>query len=1212
MGSCCSKLSSERRKDHITIPPAAALSNGYQDDSSNLPARVDCRGSPPSIPFADMLPPVASVALGPPPKPVSDVPNNGLSNFVSGVAITPPSSSVSQVALDPPSNPISIPEPDTGRPPRDGPNSSMSPNLSTTLNGRDSAKVPENHEISPQPGKRLLCVAQATEKLKKDEPEIYKQLEGFKSRPEYEGQLNPEDLLNAGLEKAKTTKEIPKTMENNFRYILQFKDIVAAVTTIDPHKAAPIVWRGFCLILEIVQSFESLTAQLFTCLGESALIREEMIDLGKIVSYFAEWTNFELSHLGTRHTSANVFKELEPKLVILHKEMLRLGVRLVAWGSEGRIVKVIKTPERSAIWKDLVKTITAHHESCRSALERCKAEIDQAVQVKRWLYEPSPEQAHEDALERTGVVRKYRTCGQWLLDDERFKNWSSSNKKISDCRILWLCGTVGTGKSTLICRVIQWHLDRSSLLPDTRFAYFYCSRGTDILSKHSWQSVLLAILRQTAYDPVTGKISQEVQDAFIHVGGPSNLQSFSFSKDCERLLYDILRSSSPRIKLRIMIDALDETCLQALKLLVSSRNDVEVNKAFDNASLARVELLGGVSQPDMDVYIISEVNKSEKHERLLEGESPELEGKLIKILCQRANGMFRWVQLQLSFFLERDNSLLKETVEDCLHKLDTGKLVVAGTKDLNIIYKDIFERRTKDDPAALGYAIKIYRMLLCSLSGRSLTMPMIAEAVFGAKGEDSNVMDARFRRLTADFIVVHDEGRRVEFAHVSVKDYLQSESDYSNSKCNAEAALMCIRQISSDPVLLQNPQHMNTFASYATRFWGYHCSRSTEQDRRLLGVSSQLDKWMLQGSTATTFEIWLKTELERSDINRESSLSLSDFGGVDMRSPIAFSSYYNLVEILRKLLTSHLNLDLHPSKGAYRSEPTSIASGKNTASSIDLANTADENGIRPLHWAIYGGAIEVVIFLLEEADVTVVNRMGNTPLHIASARGNSEIVELLLGKEADVNAVNTYGRTPLHEACEEEDVESVRLLLAKTDNVNATDNSGETPLYIASQFIYDHAVMKLLLENGADPNVGAEDGSTPLHEASARGEIEIMKLLLAKKANLNAVDKRGDTPFSLACEKGLKDIVALLLQKNSDTGTVLVEETTQLSVASLDGCIASTKLLLEDQEAELNTIDKDGVSSPEWWHRDGTAALIGRHKDILELLEKEADRLRTL
>jgi hypothetical protein len=148
-----------------------------------------------------------------------------------------------------------------------------------------------------------------------------------------------------------------------------------------------------------------------------------------------------------------------------------------------------------------------------------------------------------------------------------------------------------------------------------------------------------------------GEISAHVLNAYINAGGDSvDLQPFSFS-ECEILLHRILESG---IKLRIMIDALDECdepkeLLKALRdasrvmpggleLLVSSRYEVRVDEKLSNAII--VDLNRSVSDTDMITYVTTEINDREEDEKILKGKHPDLEARLIEILCRRAGGMY--------------------------------------------------------------------------------------------------------------------------------------------------------------------------------------------------------------------------------------------------------------------------------------------------------------------------------------------------------------------------------------------------------------------------------------------------------------------------------------------------------------------------------------------------------------------------------------------
>ena len=45
--------------------------------------------------------------------------------------------------------------------------------------------------------------------------------------------------------------------------------------------------------------------------------------------------------------------------------------------------------------------------------------------------------------------------------------------------------------------------------------------------------------------------------------------------------------------------------------------------------------------------------------------------------------------------------------------------------------------------------------------------------------------------------------------------------------------------------------------------------------------------------------------------------------------------------------------------------------------------------------------------------------------------------------------------------------------------------------------------MKLLLENGAQPDFGDEEGQAPLSRAVEKGSVDVVQLLLAKEAKMD-------------------------------------------------------------------------------------------------------------
>jgi ankyrin repeat protein len=440
--------------------------------------------------------------------------------------------------------------------------------------------------------------------------------------------------------------------------------------------------------------------------------------------------------------------------------------------------------------------------------------------------------------------------------------------------------------------------------------------------------------------------------------------------------------------------------------------------------------------------------------------------------------------------------LLRQTVERHLNQLDTSSAAVE--KDLNIAYDDIFKRNTADGTLEHYHASKIYKMLLCCKQPFSIAAITTAVAFNEDNSPGYESIDhAYVRQLTQDFIVETERGT-LEFAHVSVKDYLQGEhqSDYSDAKCDAQVALTCLKYISSqDRATYEVIMQSNEFLQYSHRFWGEHCAQLNKEDRQSLGVSKELLGWIIERSGSTTFQDWLHAAEKFPQFSTRSFTS-------DSGSPVFSACDWNLVEVLEKLLSADpaYNLNLNPDDKGYR--PLSLASYRGHKAVVKLllekgaaVDAPDKDGRTPLHWALWSGHVEVVKLLLEKgAAVDATDKDGRTPLHWALWNGHVEVVKLLLKKGAAVDAVDGEGEMPLHWASERGHVEVVKLLLEKGAAVDAADGNGETPLHWALWNGHIE-VIKLLLEKGAAVDAADGDGETPLYRASEHGHVEVVKLL---------------------------------------------------------------------------------------------------------------------
>src|SRR5688572_25205984 len=76
----------------------------------------------------------------------------------------------------------------------------------------------------------------------------------------------------------------------------------------------------------------------------------------------------------------------------------------------------------------------------------------------------------------------------------------------------------------------------------------------------------------------------------------------------------------------------------------------------------------------------------------------------------------------------------------------------------------------------------------------------------------------------------------------------------------------------------------------------------------------------------------------------------------------------------------------------------------------------------------------------------------------------------------------------------------------------------------------DWVAVRSLLKERADVNGSQADGSTALHWAAERDNLEIADLLIAAGANVKAATRFNVTPLSLACTNGDAVLIEHLLK----------------------------------------------------------------------------------
>ncbi len=161
-------------------------------------------------------------------------------------------------------------------------------------------------------------------------------------------------------------------------------------------------------------------------------------------------------------------------------------------------------------------------------------------------------------------------------------------------------------------------------------------------------------------------------------------------------------------------------------------------------------------------------------------------------------------------------------------------------------------------------------------------------------------------------------------------------------------------------------------------------------------------------------------------------------------------------------------------------------------------------------------------------------------LEQAVSRGRAETIKNLIAKGMDINARNIRGQTPLHLATEKGNGDAVQLLLDSGAEVDAVAiDSGCTALHYAARLGHVD-LCELLVRHGADPDVQTDSLETPLHLAVARGHSKVVELLLKYHARLDIRDKNGMTPLQRAENTKKREIVTLIRQHLSEVWPYLI------------------------------------------------------------------------
>lgn len=236
---------------------------------------------------------------------------------------------------------------------------------------------------------------------------------------------------------------------------------------------------------------------------------------------------------------------------------------------------------------------------------------------------------------------------------------------------------------------------------------------------------------------------------------------------------------------------------------------------------------------------------------------------------------------------------------------------------------------------------------------------------------------------------------------------------------------------------------------------------------------------------------------------------LGDYG-----TPIRYAVAYGLLDICERLLERRADMFHESITQPLLIEATRAENGETRLEIMRLLvnkgvhiNAEDSDGNTALFWACWSDdprRLSIIEYLLEQgANVNCRSHNGTRPLHIGASRGDPTLLSLLLRQEdIDVNALGPGDKTPLIMA------------------------------------IGNESMVKMLLEKGADPNVGPKGDGSALLGAIRGNSPEVVTLLVQYKARIDPPDElQNDSlwePLEYAVVFGLSNIIRILADAGAD------------------------------------------------------------------------------